>query len=473
MAAVTSEKLYKTGCKVCKESLSLATRGTVICNTSAGGCGRLCHNRCEILQSIEKDSIIIYQCSDCCEKFADKPASPQIPPPSETLVYSPVLSFFRHCLQSGISSASCISSCTNFYSYDHLDQARSLLTSLVNPTHKLLARRGPSAKQSLSQDILDILISEDATPRLPNLKFVMTASDAIPAIDTDQNAHFSRAIQTWDRHLFSIIDKLDYVTSKVAETPALVKECCDGVQSEVLSCINKEKLNDKSWPPLNNESETVGLVVDSPPQDCDDPLKREAFLKSLDGADGIVRISLSKESGSQQQKWVIHTKRQNAENLKACLNEKVGKTEVRKSRIVGLLSRVDFPINPESVCASNQGIEEIQRIGVSKSYRVYFRSVTAKSHYLRHGIHIGYEHFRLTDYKFLPRMCYKCGSLEHISSGCSSVERCLKCLGSGHSHSRNNPCQNEPCCFHCGSHEHTGFSFRCKQLTEKVAKNKK
>ena len=70
-------------------------------------------------------------------------------------------------------------------------------------------------------------------------------------------------------------------------------------------------------------------------------------------------------------------------------------------------------------------------------------------------------------------MCYKCGSLEHISSGCSSVERCLKCLGSGHSHSRNNPCQNEPCCFHCGSHEHTGFSFRCKQLTEKVAKNKK
>jgi hypothetical protein len=91
----------------------------------------------------------------------------------------------------------------------------------------------------------------------------------------------------------------------------------------------------------------------------------------LDGADGIVRISLSKESGSQQPKWVIHTKRQNAENLKACLNKMVGKTEVHKSKIVGLLSRVDFPIDPESVCASNQGIEKIQRIGVSKSYRVY------------------------------------------------------------------------------------------------------
>lgn len=59
-------------------------------------------------------------------------------------------------------------------------------------------------------------------------------------------------------------------------------------------------------------------------------------------------------------------------------------------------------------------------------------------------------------FPYIPsiRMCYKCGSLGHLSKACTKTERCLSCAGE-HTSSRENPCKLNLKCVNCGGNHNT------------------
>lgn len=79
-----------------------------------------------------------------------------------------------------------------------------------------------------------------------------------------------------------------------------------------------------------------------------------------------------------------------------------------------------------------------------------------KENILKHGIKIGYQNYRGTEYKSFraPLMCFKCQQFDHISSTCKNEERCKKCSGN-HNHK---DCENDTMkCVNCGKDHPSTF----------------
>ncbi|CAF0984810.1 unnamed protein product [Brachionus calyciflorus] len=117
----------------------------------------------------------------------------------------------------------------------------------------------------------------------------------------------------------------------------------------------------------------------------------------------------------------------------------------------------------------NYGLSKIKRIFNHKNKPT--KKLIAKCHSIKDYVQVLNFRIKMSSGKMIvmpkiinPKVCLKCGDLNHNEKNCYQKEICLKCLGSSH---RIEACvSNSDKCANCFG-EHKCFSDKCKILAEK------
>ena len=106
----------------------------------------------------------------------------------------------------------------------------------------------------------------------------------------------------------------------------------------------------------------------------------------------------------------------------------------------------------------------------SPTYKVKITcsSMEEKAEFISNGVKIGFENFRVTDYKqpIRPQQCFKCQQFGHMSRDCNNSDKCRKCAGNH----RSSDCQNrEIKCANCNG-THRSSDLICPELQAATTK---
>ena len=90
--------------------------------------------------------------------------------------------------------------------------------------------------------------------------------------------------------------------------------------------------------------------------------------------------------------------------------------------IRGLLDSVSSSI----LITTIPGLDEATQIGSSHTFRLEFLDSTALKSAIATGLRLGYESFKISEYKELPRRCLRCQSIHHLLAHCSCAPNEMK-----------------------------------------------
>jgi len=132
-------------------------------------------------------------------------------------------------------------------------------------------------------------------------------------------------------------------------------------------------------------------------------------------------------------------------------------------------------VSRESCKCTNEGLKDwLAEFRVVIVFRIKLKSeplelliLTFRGQSLPNSVPVGFEWCRVRPYIPNPKRCFKCQKYGHIIKNCRSEERCSWCGQTGHTHTKDDPCKNQPKCTNCDQ-RHAAYDKTCpKWIIEK------
>jgi hypothetical protein len=357
------------------------------------------------------------------------------------LLYSPLLNFVFENL-SGVDEAVILRKGVDFFKdLETVKSEKAKLWSFVNENDPPV-RRGTNAILSHLQDIIDFMKKCDADGKqLPC--FVIKRPTEVPVISATAFTHVTAKLTSLEQAISLVSAKIDSYNLNFPQIPVI---------SQPAAC----------------DTHTTILISDPPPEHGD-PLKRKSVIDSISGHQLVSRVQATKK------RWTVNIEKSAAEDFCKSAKEALPGSSVKvlSKKHTGVIREVPSDFDLEML--RNQfGIIGSSRFGTSKSVKLEFADAITKGSFLRNGVKIGYENFRVYEFKQLPKCCFKCRSPGHLESACtSSTPKCARCAGP-HLSTNSDRCTESPKCANCGG-SHPSYSLRCpviKKITDKVYSQK-
>ena len=345
------------------------------------------------------------------------------------LIYSPVLNFVQSNWQNSISEKEIIEYGVDFFASPKIVEAKADLWSKLEPDEIPPRRSGAKSATSNIKDMLDLLKKcDEASISMPTYVIKLpTEVPVLPAVAYSQLA------------------------SKVSKVHQLVQI--------VSAKLDNYSLNYPQLPkPIGSNRQSTTIVVSQVPSHLSDPIKRKDAIDKISGHELVSSIR------PVHDKWYVNIDKSAAEDFRASVPVILAGTSTKEiSKKYSVIIKgvpEDYAIQSFTNCS---GIVAAKRLGSSKTVKLDCVDSFAKAAYFKDGVRIGYEFFRLSEFKEIPKCCFKCRSPHHFQSSCPSpVPKCARCAGP-HIISKENPCNASPKCANCNG-EHVSFSMSCSVL---------
>jgi len=353
---------------------------------------------------------------------------------TSTLYYCPVLNFAQHNLDEELDHQSIMKYASDFFPYEDVLGAKKLLYSNCFPDEPIPRRSGSSAKNSSLSDIIATL-SRCSAENIDIPEFVIKSPSEVPSIPASA---------------YSILT-------------AKVNQCLDQLKSlahlnSPTTSINSSLVSDSKG---TNHKPSYAVVLKYPPPELRDPVSRKEKLDSFAGHDGIVSV----KSDPVRKRWVVVTRdKVSANSLAASAVASYPNilAKVIDRKPLGVIRGLPDSVSSSILISVIPGLVEASQIGSSHTFRLEFLDSAALKSAIATGLRLGYESFKISEYKELPRRCLRCQSIHHSLAHCPCAPnemKCSKCSGC-HSNTKDNPCLEAPKCANCGE-AHVSYSMNC------------
>ena len=138
------------------------------------------------------------------------------------------------------------------------------------------------------------------------------------------------------------------------------------------------------------------------------------------------------------------------------------RAKVIDRRPLAVIRGLPDSVSSSIIISTIPGRVEATQIGSSHTFRLEFLDSAALTSAIATGLRMGYESFKISEYKELPRPCLSCQGMHHSLAHCTYAPneiKCSKCFGR-HSNIKDNPCLETLKYANCGE-AHVSYSMNC------------
>jgi len=82
--------------------------------------------------------------------------------------------------------------------------------------------------------------------------------------------------------------------------------------------------------------------------------------------------------------------------------------QAKKPHVIGIIKRIPESVSEEELPSLIPGCEKATRCGETRAHKLYFSSKTDLLHAIAQPIKFCQELFKIEEFGFLPRRCYRC-----------------------------------------------------------------
>ena len=350
---------------------------------------------------------------------------------SEKIILNPLLNCVTRALTDGIKLECIVKACVAFYTHEDFIKAKRILHTELNITNRLVTY---SKDEDNIIEICKILVSA-AKNNVSMPKFVIFNPCSVPVIGDAVNAT---------------------VTAKVNELSRKLDNFLATQSAPATSIFTSSRSAPETSKPRNS---TYSVVLKNPPKELNGPNDRKAFIDSF--CENTNDISELRKSANEW-KLVVRSKAAAAKIVEKAKSSKPDlKITVREPLHIAVLRNVPEDINCEGLKNLIPNSTKTEQCGKSRSFKVYFDTISELQQFLSVSVIIGYERLPADPFKFLPRRCYNCHKIGHLASQCTAEPLCSRCASNEHRSTRDEPCRQPTFCVECKIGSHTCYSVKC------------
>lgn len=205
---------------------------------------------------------------------------------------------------------------------------------------------------------------------------------------------------------------------------------------------------------------SYSVVVTNPPP-LKTPSERKAFIESACG-ESLDASKVELRPGKNGWRVAIAQKA-TAEKLALGINNQNqgSSAKIRTPSHIGIVKGIPESLSAEDLQRLIAGCEKVEQCGKSRTFKLYFSSRDAFDTAAQMTIKIDFERFKIQEFIFLPKRCFNCHEIGHMSTQCKNTKKCGRCAQNYHGATKESPCQNPICCLNCQSTKHTCYHANC------------
>lgn len=365
------------------------------------------------------------------------------------LVLNPVLNFVSRCMTKGIKTDMFVNKGIEFFDHASIMEAKKLLWTYyeVELGYEERLRECKKDCDNLTDIAKAIWRCAKDGKELPT--FVILEPESVPTCGDEIAVCITTKVNEMTRKMDSELQQFSRKLDTLNNGLKIIADSKN--QPTASSSVSKTP---------NVEKQLFSVVVKNMPPELDDPGKRKDFITSLAPGDTTLADAVLRRRNKEWQLSV--SSKQAAEKVSAALkiSHKIDNRLVN-SQFIGIVKRLPSNVTEDLLKNLSKDCEKAIKCGNSQAFKMYYPSKSALSAALTNPIKIGFELFRLEEFCFLPRRCYRCHHVGHIAADCKEAETCSRCGETGHTSSPENPCQNPTRCLNCNSTRHTCYYYAC------------
>ena len=372
-----------------------------------------------------------------------------------THVRNAVLNFMYRSMQTGNKIEQIVKRAVEFFSHTDILNAKEKLISIGSELgYDYVFRKTANDNDNIIE--MAKILSQCAKDNKSLPQFVIVDPQEVPTCPDEISACIRVKVNEMCRRvdvgLDSIAGKIKLATDTFSEQLSKVSEQCVAI-SDTMS-LAPPSLE----PQVTQQKPLYSVVVKNMPPDLNSPQARQEFISKLCPS-GVDSDSLTLKRSNND--WKILVKScDSATQLAQAMSSKQIDTQVRVPQFVGIVKRIPSSLD-ENELSRVAGCEKAVQCGDTRAFKLYYPSRADLENAIANPLKICLELFRVEEFRFLPRRCFKCHSVGHIAANCNQQEKCSHCGGTDHMSSRVSPCKKPQMCLNCSSKKHNCYHASC------------
>lgn len=375
-----------------------------------------------------------------------------------TLVRNAVLNFLTRSMQAGNKIESIVKRAVEFFDHAEILSAKEKLITLANEIGYDYVYRKTANDSDNVMEMAKIL-ALCAKEKKPLPTFVIFDPQEVPTCPDEVSAcvriKVNEMCRKFDAGLGAIADKIKLASEQCAQQLAGVSQQCTTISDAISQ--GSPTPRSAANPPSKPLYSVVVKANDMPPE-LTSPQSRKDFFAKVCPSD-VSSDSLTLKRSNDEWKILVQS-RDAATQLAEAMKRKNITTKVKVPQFVGIMKRVPSSVSESELCQI-AGCDKVAQCGSTRAFKLFYASRQTLENAIANPLKICLELFRIEEFRFLPRRCFKCHAVGHLAADCSQPERCSRCGGDGHSSSKDNPCSNPQKCLNCGSSRHSCYHAAC------------